>query len=66
MKQQKESTPFNTPSSRITRHISIGSIEVVIEFFSSKLANVVPMKERNTQSFSAGLKENFKKIGTQM
>ena len=38
---------------------------VVIDTFS-KLANVVPMKERNSESVLSALKESFKKMGTPM
>ena len=38
---------------------------VVIDIFS-KLANVVPMKERNSESVLSALKESFRKMGTPM
>ena len=38
---------------------------VVIDIFS-KLANVVPMKERNSQNVLSALKESFKKMGAPM
>ena len=37
----------------------------MIDIFS-KLANIVPMKERNSQSVLSALKESFTKMGTPM